>query len=385
MKRVVLLLTLLFSFLAVNAQRVIKMEPYGGVYRIPCTVNGARMKMVFDTGASSVSMSETMAQYLYDNDYITDDDLGEIGQSETADGSIVDHQKVNLRDVTIGTMHLTNVEATIMASQDAPLLLGQSALRKIGRYSIDGNNLIIYQCKDSYTEEELDSLWEEGKQASDEGNYKKAEDVLGELYYADVLNNYGKYEYAFACSQNEDYEQSLKPLKELENTEYANPETYNFSSIQVNIFYLLADSYLHVDDYKSSEFYINKAVTFFPDKMKVASGKEVSTLNSVKPIIYDWYARACKDKKLYKRAADIYWDALSLFAKYYGISEDDLWDICTGVKKRKNIDKDEELQSFAFNYAECCWLANYWSDDDFYNTLTKMGEAGNVRAKDYLK
>lgn len=263
MKRVVLLLTLLFSFLAVNAQRVIKMEPYGGVYRIPCTVNGARMKMVFDTGASSVSMSETMAQYLYDNDYITDDDLGEIGQSETADGSIVDHQKVNLRDVTIGTLHLTNVEATIMASQDAPLLLGQSALRKIGRYSIDGNNLIIYQGKDSYTEEELDSLWEEGKQASDEGNYKKAEDVLGELYYADVLNNYGKYEYAFACSQNEDYEQSLKPLKELENTEYANPETYNFSSIQVNIFYLLADSYLHVDDYKSSEFYINKAVTFF--------------------------------------------------------------------------------------------------------------------------
>lgn len=31
------------------SQTVIQMEEYGGVYRIPCKVNGAKMKLIFDT------------------------------------------------------------------------------------------------------------------------------------------------------------------------------------------------------------------------------------------------------------------------------------------------------------------------------------------------
>ena len=70
-KRVVFILSI--ALLSINsiAQKVIQMENINGVYRIACSVNGAKMKMIFDTGASNVSLSESMANFLYDNEYIS--------------------------------------------------------------------------------------------------------------------------------------------------------------------------------------------------------------------------------------------------------------------------------------------------------------------------
>ena len=75
MKRVVFILSI--ALLSINsiAQKVIQMENINGVYRIACSVNGAKMKMIFDTGASTVSLSETMANFLYDNGYISKEDV----------------------------------------------------------------------------------------------------------------------------------------------------------------------------------------------------------------------------------------------------------------------------------------------------------------------
>lgn len=67
------------------------MEESNGVYKIPCIVNGARMKFIFDTGATSVSMSKQMANYLLENEYILKEDVISSGQSSIADGTIVDH------------------------------------------------------------------------------------------------------------------------------------------------------------------------------------------------------------------------------------------------------------------------------------------------------
>ena len=71
MKKVAFIFVLIFLSVNSIAQKVIQMENTNGVYRIACSVNGAKMKMIFDTGASAVSMSESMANFLYDNDYIT--------------------------------------------------------------------------------------------------------------------------------------------------------------------------------------------------------------------------------------------------------------------------------------------------------------------------
>ncbi len=43
----------------------IKMKKKGGVYELPCKVNGVQMKFIFDTGASDVVISATEASFLF--------------------------------------------------------------------------------------------------------------------------------------------------------------------------------------------------------------------------------------------------------------------------------------------------------------------------------
>lgn len=41
------------------SQTIVNIEETGGVYQIPCEVNGLNLKFIFDTGASDVSISKT--------------------------------------------------------------------------------------------------------------------------------------------------------------------------------------------------------------------------------------------------------------------------------------------------------------------------------------
>ena len=52
MKNAIIFLLLLIPFTA-TSQIKIQMQEDGGVYKIPCEVNGLRMKFIFDTGASN--------------------------------------------------------------------------------------------------------------------------------------------------------------------------------------------------------------------------------------------------------------------------------------------------------------------------------------------
>ena len=47
---------------------------------------------------------------------------------------------VNLRAVKIGDIMLHNVQATVVDNIQAPLLLGQTALSKFGKVSLDYNH-----------------------------------------------------------------------------------------------------------------------------------------------------------------------------------------------------------------------------------------------------
>lgn len=121
----------------------IKMAKSGGVYEIPCLVNGVRMNFIFDTGASNVCISLTEALFLYKNGYITDEDLGGKTKSVVADGSIKTNTKLKIKTIEIGGIILKDVDALVSSSIEAPLLLGQTALQKLGKFEIDGDSLFI--------------------------------------------------------------------------------------------------------------------------------------------------------------------------------------------------------------------------------------------------
>ena len=120
---------------------------YGGTYEIPCTVNGLPLRMIFDTGASDVTISSVEASFMFKNGYLTEGDVKGKTKYMTASGDIHEGTILKLREVKLGDAVLKNVEASVVNSQKAPLLLGQSVLEKFGTITIDNLNskLLIKQ------------------------------------------------------------------------------------------------------------------------------------------------------------------------------------------------------------------------------------------------
>lgn len=205
--RKIFFLICLLSSLCVMAQKTIIMEREAGVYKIPCKVNGAKMKMIFDTGASSVAISSSIAEYLYENDYITKDDIVGTGKSQVADGRIVDKLIINLRDIEVAGIHVKNVKATVSESLTAPLLFGQSAIQKLGKISLHGNRLTIEDAYDGASEEKSDELADKATKYFDQKNYYMAVRNLLELEEISGLGDYG---YFMLCN-------SYYNLKEYKN------------------------------------------------------------------------------------------------------------------------------------------------------------------------
>ncbi|MGO3183602.1 MAG: TIGR02281 family clan AA aspartic protease [Aequorivita sp.] len=119
------------------------MKERQGVYMVPCKLNGVSLAMLLDTGASDVVISSTEAAFLMKQGSIVEDDIIGKGKYQTADGRIVEGTYLNIRELHIGDILLSNVKAAIIEESNAPLLLGQSALSQLGSYRISDNQLIL--------------------------------------------------------------------------------------------------------------------------------------------------------------------------------------------------------------------------------------------------
>jgi clan AA aspartic protease (TIGR02281 family) len=126
-----------------SLKKVIIMKNSGGVYMIPCRVNGVELDFIFDTGASDVSLSIVEANFLYKKGLLNDEDFRGTQNYITASGEIVENTQVILREIEISGLKLFNVKASISSQVAAPLLLGQSAIQKLGKIQIEGNKLTI--------------------------------------------------------------------------------------------------------------------------------------------------------------------------------------------------------------------------------------------------
>ncbi len=116
-----------------------------GTFEVPCEINGLPLKMIFDTGASDVTISSVEANFMLKNDYLSSKDIKGKRYYQVANGSLSEGTVITLREVKIGDAVLHNVEASVVNNQRAPLLFGQSAMEKFGTITIDNqsNKLII--------------------------------------------------------------------------------------------------------------------------------------------------------------------------------------------------------------------------------------------------
>lgn len=112
----------------------------GGTFEIPCQINGLPLHMIFDTGASDVTISSVEANFMLKNRYLSQKDIKGTKYYQVASGELTPGAVITLREVKIGDMTLRDVDASVVNNQRAPLLLGQSALERFGTITIDNEN-----------------------------------------------------------------------------------------------------------------------------------------------------------------------------------------------------------------------------------------------------
>ena len=124
-----------------NRNKTVRMRKMSGnTYLVSCKVNGLPLDFIFDTGASSVTLSRKQALFMLRNGYLSKSDIVGSSSYQTASGDIATGMVIKLKKIEISGLVLNNVEATIINSDSAPLLLGQSALSRLGKIQIDYRN-----------------------------------------------------------------------------------------------------------------------------------------------------------------------------------------------------------------------------------------------------
>ena len=114
-----------------------------GVYNVQCKINGLPLHFVFDTGAADVTMSLVEANFMMKNGYLSANDVVGSQRYIDANGNVTVGTVINIKEVSFGGCELTNVRASVVKNQRAPLLLGQSVLGRIGKIEIDNSRRVL--------------------------------------------------------------------------------------------------------------------------------------------------------------------------------------------------------------------------------------------------
>ena len=252
MKRVFTLIIAFLFCLFLNAEVRIHMEKEGGVYKVPCKVNGLKMKFIFDTGAAKVCISSSYAEMMLENGYLDKSDIKGTSKSTIADGRVIDNVVINLRKVEIAGLTIENVPAVVVPTQNAPLLLGQSVIQKLGRVSIDGEDLVIHNAN-IYTEEEIESLFQKANNLYTDGIFGEALKYFKLVYEyeGDNINPWVLFKMGVCYHNIGDKDSSIKcHLKAIELDDGDNEDNILYEAYSK----LAALFFLKEDFYKSLEY-----------------------------------------------------------------------------------------------------------------------------------
>lgn len=129
-----------------NAEEVTSEVPFtkeNGICNVKCKINDLPLYFVFDTGASTVSLSMVEATFMMKNGYLDKKDVVGSHYFQDANGNVSEGTIINIRQVDFGELKLENVRASVVRNQKAPLLLGQSVLSRLGKIEIDNSNHLI--------------------------------------------------------------------------------------------------------------------------------------------------------------------------------------------------------------------------------------------------
>jgi hypothetical protein len=115
----------------------------GGVYVVPVQINGAiTLDFVVDSGAAEVNIPADVVMTLVRAKTIAPSDFLPGATYVLADGTRVESRRFTIRLVRIGDHVVQNVPASI-GEVTSQLLLGQSVLERLGRWSLDSSRGVM--------------------------------------------------------------------------------------------------------------------------------------------------------------------------------------------------------------------------------------------------
>lgn len=234
------------------------MEKSGGIYKIPCEVNGLRMKFYFDTGASLVSISLKEAMFMLENGYLSKTDIIGTGKSSIADGSIVENTIINLREMKIGNKKLQNVKASVSNSLMAPILLGQSALKRLGEYRIQGEYLVLAGPKQSAID--VDATREKAYNSYKDEIWLVAESEYEKLEQTGSATSIDLMRYGTCCLEAGKAEKAVRILSEIEDVNLPD------DSARLQKYQVLSGAYGSLGDEYNCKLHEQNAYLIFKNK-----------------------------------------------------------------------------------------------------------------------
>ena len=296
-------------------QKVISMTKQNGVYTIPCSINGVKRSLVFDTGASSITISMQLAELLYNTGKLNDTDIKGFGKSQTASGHIVDNMAVILRDVEISGLHLKNVDAVIINGQNVPLLLGLSAIQKLGKVTLSGNKLII----DSplLSDSQLTQARNRIKNYIETSRYSDAISLLKELETQEVLLEGDLYNMIMCFCSLQDYNRTLMYSQQWMGT-YENQK----SEYESGVCYFMAIAYMGLKSHYDADRWFSKAIRL----VSIAPIDQTSKMDAnILSHYYNQKALNYLEGNAYENCVEAFDIAAQYRMKYLGSTPDDIF------------------------------------------------------------
>jgi hypothetical protein len=119
---------------------IINLKKDGESYLIDVKLNGVPVKnMIFDTGAEMISISASYLGALVENGTISESDIIGDMNFRNATGDINPHLVINIKEVTIGSVKVSNVHASVCEEciLKGVNLLGLNAIKGLGNIYLD--------------------------------------------------------------------------------------------------------------------------------------------------------------------------------------------------------------------------------------------------------
>lgn len=114
-----------------------------GTYTVKCFLNEMPVSLVLDTGSTNVSISSIESDYMLKNGYISQNDFQGYENYQNATGDYHKARVLLIKKFRIGGKVIENVRASVIPNQEAPLLLGQNVLNRLGKVEIDPQKKIL--------------------------------------------------------------------------------------------------------------------------------------------------------------------------------------------------------------------------------------------------